>query len=257
MARVTKYGGVVLALAVAVGASRGAAAADLKSDNFDGGSLDPVWNVQNPNNADWAVEGGTLRITGEHNSNVWAEDTATRFTQTTSQDFDVETSALIHYLDASVVAGITAYSATTQDINGRDGEWVTLKLWGRGAAQDNNAVLQYQRRENDDGAFGYVGTQADYNPPQGDIPIGLRVRRTGDEYTSWFKPDDAGDWIEVSTVTSALQNPLEVGIYAGNADGSGGEITAWFNNFAEASDTGGTAVDPKYKTAVTWGALKR
>ncbi len=256
MARVTRCCGVALALVVALGVSRGAAAADLKTDSFDGSSLGAVWNVQNPNNADWAVEDGKLRITGAHNSNVWAEDTSTRFTQTTSDDFDVESSALVHYLDASIVAGIIAYSGTTQDINGRDGEWVTLKLWGRGGT-DNNAVLQYQRRENDDGAFGYVGTQPDYLVDQGDIPIGLRVQRTGDEYQSWFKPGDAGDWVDVGKVTSALQNPLEVGIYAGNADGDGGEITAWFDNFTEASDTGATAVDPKYKTAVTWGALKR
>jgi len=258
MLKVSRCAGVGLALAAAIGLGRAGVAADLQSDDFSGSSLGSVWNVQNPNSADWAVEDGKLRITAEHNSNVWADDTATRFSQTTSQDFDVESNALVHYLDTSTVTGITAFSGTTLDITGRDGEWVTLKLWGRGGA-DNNAVLQYQRRENDDGAFGYVGTQPDYMPDQGDIAISFRVRKVGDEYTSWFKPDGVGDWIEVSTVTSALQTPLEVGIYAGLADADGGEMTVWFDDFVEASSPigGTTAVDPHGKTATTWSTLKR
>jgi len=255
MRRVSKGATLALAAVAAIGLSRGAMAADLQSDDFSGGSLGGVWNVQNPNGADWGIEDGKLRITAEHNSNVWGDDTATRFSQTTSQDFDLESNAIVHYLDASIVAGIIASSSTTQDTAGRDGEWVTLKLWGRGGT-DNNAVLQYQRRENDDAAFGYVGTQADYMPDQGDIPISFRVQRNGNEYTSWFKPGGEGDWVEVGTVTSELQDPLEVGIYAGNADAEGGEITVWFDDFIEAANPV-TAVDAKHRVAVTWSALKR
>ncbi|GIX07049.1 MAG: hypothetical protein KatS3mg115_1452 [Candidatus Poribacteria bacterium] len=116
-------------------------------------------------------------------------------------------------------------------------------------------MLQYQRRENDDPAFGYVPTQPDYNPPQGDIPVALRVQRNGDEYRAWFKPDATGDWIEVGTVTNPLQPPLEVGIYAGIAQADGGELTVWFDYFREASNPV-TAVDPRHKVAVTWGTLK-
>ena len=122
---------------------------------------------------------------------------------------------VVDYADACTVAGIIVYSATTKDHQDRDGQWVTLKLWGRGAAQGNNAVLQYQRRQNDDGALGYVGTQVDYNPDQGVIPIELRVARDGDDYESWFKPNAEGDWVSVSTVTNELEDPLEVGLYVG------------------------------------------
>ena len=255
MARILMRAALALTAAAAIGMAGTAAAADLQSDDFSGASLGAVWNVQNPNGADWAVEDGKLRITAAHNSNVWGEDTSTRFSQTTSQDFDVESNAVIHYLDASTVAGVIAYSGTTADTAGRDGEWVTLKLWGRGGT-DNNAVLQYQRRENDDAAFGYVGTQPDYLVDQGDIPISFRVQRTGNEYASWFKPGGTGDWVAVSSVTSELQDPLEVGIYAGNADGDGGEMVVWFDDFVEASAPV-TAVDAKHRLAVTWSALKR
>ncbi len=257
MARPCGRAALALAAATAISIAGAVSAADLQSDDFSAGSLDAVWNVSNPNGADWAVEDGKLRITAAHNSNVWADETSTRFSQTTSQDFDVTSNALIHYLDASTVAGIIAYSATSQDIAGRDGEWVTLKLWGRGGT-DNNAVLQYQRRENDAAEDGYVGTQPDYMPDQGDIPVAFRVQRVGNEYTSWFKPGGTGDWVAVSTVTSELQDPLEVGIYAGIADAAGGEMTVWFDDFVEAdSQLGTTSVDAKDRLAVTWSALKR
>ena len=59
----------------------------------------------------------------------------------------------------------------------------------------------------------------------------------------------------MSTVTSELQDPLEVGIYAGNADGDGGEMVVWFDDFVEADDPV-TAVDAKHRVAVTWSALQ-
>ena len=132
---------------------------------------------------------------------------------------------------------------------------MTLKLWGRGAAQNNNAVLQYQRRQND--AAPYVGTQPDYNPDQGVIPLELRIKRDGDEYESWFKPNAEGDWVSVSQVTNELEEPLEVGIYVGICEGesAAGKMTVTFDYFREASSPA-TPVDPRDRLAVTWGELK-
>ena len=163
----------------------------------------------------------------------------------------------VDYGDACTVAGIIVYSATTKDHQDRDGQWVTLKLWGRGAAQGNNAVLQYQRRQNDDAALGYVGTQPDYNPDQGVIPVELRVKRDGDEYESWFKPNAEGDWVSVGTVTNELAEPLEVGLYVGICEGASeaGRMTVMFDYFREASSPV-TPVDPRGRLAVTWGELK-
>lgn len=237
----------------------GVLAQTLQSDEFTGTGQDlqSFWQVKDGDKSPWELQDGMLVAEAGFDQNVWGEDTSTRFYQITDmQQFDIETSMVVDYADACTVAGIIAYSATTKDHQDRDGQWVTLKLWGRGAAQDNNAVLQYQRRENDDGGLGYVGTQADYNPDQGVIPIELRLRRDGDEYEAWFKPNAEGDWVSVSQVTNELADPLEVGIYVGICEGEGpGHMTVTFDYFREASSPA-TPVDPRDRLAATWGNLK-
>ncbi len=234
---------------------------DLMSDEFMGAGQDLLsfWQVKDSDKSPWELKDGVLVAEAGFDQNVWASDTSTRFYQITDQDqFDIETSMTVDYGDACTVAGIIVYSATTKDHQDRDGQWVTLKLWGRGAAQGNNAVLQYQRRENDSAELGYVGTQPDYNPAQGVIPLELRVTRDGDEYTSWFKPDAEGDWVSVGQVTNELAEPLEVGLYVGICEGASeaGRMTVTFDYFREASSPA-TAVDPRNRLAVTWGELKR
>ncbi len=237
----------------------GVFAQTLMSDEFEGTGQDlqSFWQVKDGDKSPWELKEGLLVAEAGFDQNVWGDDTSTRFYQVTDmQQFDVETSMVVDYADACTVAGILVYSATTKDHQDRDGQWVTLKLWGRGAAQDNNAVLQYQRRQNDDGALGYVGTQPDYQPDQGVIPIELRVARDGDDYEAWFKPNAEGDWVSVSKVTNELADPVEVGIYVGICEGEGpGRMTVTFDYFREASAPA-TPVDPKGRLAVTWGELK-
>ena len=232
--------------------------ASLRSDEFGGSGqgLESFWEVNNSDKSDWELNDGKLVITAGFNANLWANDDTTRYYQVVDQDeFDIETSMVVDYADGSTVAGLIVYSASTKDHQNRDGQWVTLKLWGRGAAQGNNAVLQYQRRENDAANLGYVGTQPEYNPAQGVIPLEMRLRREGNNYESWFKPNAEGDWISVGKVTNELQEPLEVGIYAGIADGGGaGKMTVTFDYFREASAP--APVDPQDRLTVTWGELK-
>ena len=118
-------------------------------------------------------------------------------------------------------------------------------------------MLQYQRRQNDSADLGYVGTQPDYNPGQGVIPVELRVMRNGNDYESWFKPNAEGDWVSVGKVTNELAEPLEVGIYVGICEGQSdaGRMTVTFDYFREASSPA-TPVDPRGRLAVTWGELK-
>ncbi len=249
---------VMLTLLLAVGCVNSVFAQTLMSDEFDGTgqALKSFWQVKDGEKSPWELKDGLLLAEAGFDQNLWGDDTTTRFYQITDQDeFDIETSMVVDYADACTVAGIVVYSAATKDTQDRDGEWVTLKLWGRGAAQNNNAVLQYQRRQND--AAPYVGTQPDYNPEQGVIPIELRIKREGDEYESWFKPDAQGDWVSVSKVTNELQEPLEVGIYVGICEGEGpGNMTVTFDYFREASSPA-TPVDPRDRLAITWGELKR
>ena len=249
---------IVAMLLLSVGLISGVFAQNLMSDEFTGTgqSLQAFWEVKDGDKSPWELKDGLLVAEAGFDQNLWGDDTSTRFYQITDQDqFDIETSMVVDYADACTVAGIVVYSASTKDHQDRDGQWVTLKLWGRGAAQGNNAVLQYQRREND--AAPYVGTQVDYNPDQGVIPIELRVKRDGDEYESWFKPNAEGDWVSVSTVTNELEEPLEVGIYVGICEGQSdaGRMTVTFDYFREASSPA-TPVDPRDRLAVTWGELK-
>ena len=237
----------------------GVFAQDLMSDDFHGAGQDlqSFWQVKDGDKSPWELKDGVLVAEAGFDQNVWGADTSTRFYQITDQEqFDIETSMVVDYADACTVTGIIVYSATTKDHQDRDGQWVTLKLWGRGAAQNNNAVLQYQRRENDDGGLGYVGTQDGYNPDQGVIPIELRIKRDGDEYESWFKPNAEGDWVSVSKATNELEGPLEVGIYVGICEGASdaGRMTVTFDYFREASSS--VPVDPRGRLAVTWGELK-
>lgn len=232
----------------------------LQSDEFEGSSLSKFWSIDNPKVGKFEVSDGKLKVVGGFNGNVWGNSDALIFYQEVSQQsFDISTSFLNDYSGASTVAGILVKSETTKDTKDRVGEWVTLKLWGRGD-DSNNAVLQYQRRENDSEADGYVGIWGEndaaktYNPKAGKIPIAMRLKREGNTYETWFKPEGKGDWIPVGKVTSALKDPVKVGIYAGIAD-TKGNLTVTFENFLEASAPV-TAVDPRNRLTTTWGHLK-
>jgi len=231
----------------------------LQSDEFEGSSLSKFWSIDNPKVGKFEVNGGKLKVVGGFNGNVWGNSDALIFYQEVSQQsFDISTNFLNDYSGASTVAGILVKSETTKDSKKRDGEWVTLKLWGRGGG-DNNAVLQYQRRENDAGDLGYVGTfkfkdGKTYQPKAGKISIAMRLKREGNTYETWFKPEGKGDWLPVGKVTNALKDPIKVGIYAGIAD-TKGKLTVNFENFLEASAPI-TAVDPRNRLTTTWGHLK-
>ena len=171
----------------------------LQSDEFEGSSLSKFWSIDNPKVGKFEVNGGKLKVVGGFNGNVWGGSDALFFYQEVSQQsFDISTNFLNDYSGASTVAGILVESETTKDSKKRDGEWVTLKLWGRGGG-DNNAVLQYQRRENDDDKLGYVGIWGEndaaktYQPKAGKIPIAMRLKREGNTYETWFKPEGKGD----------------------------------------------------------------
>ena len=112
----------------------------LQSDEFDGSKLSEMWSIDNPDIGSFKVGGGKLTVTGGFNGNVWGDSDALFFYQEVSQqNFDITTDFIHDYQGGSTVAGLLVESETTKDTKARDGEWVTLKLWGRGS-DDNNAV---------------------------------------------------------------------------------------------------------------------
>ena len=193
------------------------------------------------------LSSGNLVVDGGFWQNLWSEDSSTRFYQITDQDrFTVETSMVFDHRDVSSIAGLVISSPTTQDAHGRDGEWVLLKLWGHGAADQNGnignifegrdaagpgrprtAFLQFQHR-----ARGAAGDFPGYNPLQGNIRIAMRLERNGDTYEAWFKPNAQGDWVSVGRTTVALRGPLEVGLFVGISQPEApGGLTVSFDYF--------------------------
>ena len=198
----------------------------LSSDEFNGigQNLDTSWQVKNGDRSPWTLKDGQLVVDAGFNQNLWRDDTSTRFYQVMDQDqFTLETSMVVDYADVCAVAGLVVYSPTTKDPWGRNGNWVTLKFWGQG----NGAILQYQHRERE-----IVARQPGYSRPQGSIPIAMRLERDGDDYEAWFKPDAQGEWVSVGKTTLALQDPLQVGVYAGICQGQApGKLNVKFDYF--------------------------
>ena len=198
----------------------------LSSDEFNGSgqNLDPSWHVKNGDRSPWTLKDGQLVVDAGFNQNLWRDDTSTRFYQVMDQDqFTLETSMVVDYTDVCAVTGLVVYSPTTKDSRGRDGNWVTLKFWG----QQNRAILQYQHRERE-----IVARQPGYNRPQGSIPVAMRLERDGNDYEAWFKPDAQGEWVSVGKTTLALQEPLQVGVYAGICQGQApGKLNVKFDYF--------------------------
>ena len=223
----------------------------LQNDEFDGTDqgLQTFWYVQNGDQSPHTLKDGYLVVEGAFNQNLWIIDNSTRFYQVTSQEqFTVETSMIFDHKDVCSIAGLVIKSATTKDTQGRDGEWVLLKMWGTGVVdQDGNtwgfregkpffgpgplpvqtAFLQFQHRARE-----IIFKHPDYNPNQGNIPVQMRLERDGDNYEAWFKPSMAGEWVSVGKTTVALQGPLQVGLYIGICQPEApGHLTVSFDYF--------------------------
>ena len=237
-------------------------AADSLGDPFDGNALkNPNWKWKTSDEEGvepkaWDMgktKAGWLHITGELNRNLWPSDTTNRLYQEHEGDFDIETHLFMDYEDACVVAGVVAYSPTTKDHQGREGEWVTIKLWGRGPAQNNNAVIQYQKRQFD-GGEGLVGVVPGFQDPVGEMALYMRLRREKDTFTAWWKRKAKDTWIDIGETEQEFDEPLEVGIYAGICDGKGKQIAQfeYFEDLLVPFD-----VSPRAKLPIAWGDLKR
>jgi hypothetical protein len=245
---------IAAAFAVAAG---GASAADTLADPFDGGSFGNAnwqWELEP---ADWDLGDttpGWLTMVGDTNRNLWAAYSTGHLYQEHSGDFDIETHMITHYVSSSVVAGLMAYSPTSQDHNGRDGEWVTIKLWGRGAGENDNAVIQYQAREFDGAGEGFVATVPGFQEPhETDIDLFLRLKREASTFTAWYKRADGDAWIDIGATDQDLEDPLRVGIYNGVADAAG-EITTRYEYVIDSLVP--FAVEPGGKLPLTWSQLK-
>ncbi len=216
-------------------------------DPFEGGELqNPNWNWQNePPNWDLSsTRDGFLYMQVDDTSrNLWADDGTHLLYQEIDVDvFDVETHFFARWDANSGVSGIVVKSPA-------DNNWVTVKFWSRDA--NARGQIQYQTKQNDSGN-GLTGN-AGFQPEYSNTELFLRLRKNGDEYTSWYKTEEAADWIEIGITTFALTPPLWLGIYVGDTDLNGG-LEVEYEYFKD--NLNATDVEPEGKVATTWGKVK-
>ena len=222
-------------------------------ESFDTpGSFDNDWEWENEP-AEWDIgktKPGWLHIKGDGGRNLWEGYTTSHLYLEHKGDFDVETRVILNYKPASVVTGFVAYSPTTKDLQQRDGEWVTIKYWGRAA----DAIIQYQRRQNHDNGAGFVGEVPNFKElPNKDAELFMRFERLGDAFTAWYKQTDEAEWIKISTATQELNDPLRFGIYAGVADAAG-DMVAQYDYVIDHLNP--FSVSPGGKLPLAWASLK-
>jgi len=217
------------------------ASADSFGDPFEGNDLhNPSWEWQNEPPT-WDISGGNLNIDSQPNRNVWASDDSHFLYQDTDTDmFDVSTHFRANWDADSGVNGILVKSPT-------DNNWVTVKFWSRDAGPQGH--IQYQTR------------QAGMGPPDvqwrfgdwGDVELSFRLKKEGNTYTAWYKAEGDEDWMDIGEGTFDLTPPLQLGIYAGVAAGSGSLKVeyAYFEDHLNPTD-----VEPEGKVATTWGIVK-
>ena len=198
-------------------------------DPFRGNALqNPNWQWRNEP-GHWDV-GQTrtnfLHIEGEINRDLWVSDnTHLLYQETTADAFDVETHFFAKSNTSSGVTGLVVKSPA-------DNNWVTLKFWSRGPA---NELLQYQTKQNG------LARDVWVKPTPGDTEMFFRLRKTGDTYTGWYKIHSADPWIEIGTRHFPLTPPLQLGIYTGVATNSG-TFTVDYEYFKDTLSTNPDAI---------------
>lgn len=183
----------------------------LFSDDFKSTALKDGWHWANEPTA-WDIN--TSRIDylffiGNLNANIFCEDNTSRLYQIISneQDFDVYTHMrCIWGNNASDVAGIICKSATS-------GDWVLLKFWMHG---DLSARLEFQTKCND-----IISPVPGSEINSGDFEFYLRMKKLGNDYTTYFKYNEGDAWTLVGTTAFDGQLPLQLGIFGGTDSGNG------------------------------------
>lgn len=222
-----------------------ASAAKSMTDEFDDGTLDSQWSWHNEP-GEWdenQTTSGWLYINADTNRNLWTADDTSRLFQTIELDkFDAETHLHATWDADSIVAGLVVKGP-------EEDNWVTLKLWGHA---DGTAQLQYQTKTNENSA-GLTGQAPGYTASDGETDLYMRLAKSGDEYTSYWKMKEGDDWTQVGPTTFTFTPPLELGVFAGVASASG-TLEAEYEYFRD--NINPASVAPAGKLSSTWAKIK-
>lgn len=192
----------------------------LFGDEFEKAELKEGWIWANEPNI-WDINNSRLDylfFKGNINANIFCDDNTSRLYQeiTSNTDFDVSTS--VHCIwgnNGSDVAGLIAKSKTS-------GDWVLLKLWMHG---DGSGRLEFQTQCND-----IISPVPGSESFGGDTEIFLRLKKTGNDYSTYYKLNADDDWTLIGTTQFDDQLPLQLGIFGG-VDSGDGELIIEFDYF--------------------------
>jgi len=245
--RFLKSCGLIIALAFSL-AITNSWAAEVYPDEFNGPGIHQSFNWQKEP-PDWDVgetTAGWLHIGGVFGGNLWCTDESARLYQEIGDEpFEIETHMkAVWGTNSSEIAGICAKSPG-------DDNWVKLKLWMHGGG---TAQIQFQKKcvESGDGLMGQV---PGFNPTGGETEVWLKLKRDGEQCTSYYKTSEGEDWIEIGVTSFPFSPPYEVGIYGG-VDVGAAELIVEFDYFRDNTSPFTLDVSPESGLASCWGRIK-
>jgi regulation of enolase protein 1 (concanavalin A-like superfamily) len=193
----------------------------VRSDDFYGGLLDPIWRIEGPSGTSWGLgtsgdEAYLTLATGTGNHDIWGTNRSSRALQSVAdEDMSLEVRFLTTPAESYEMQGILV----EQDAQ----NWIRFDTYSDGSTLYAFAAVTQG---------GSSAQKFKVVIPGGSAPY-LRVDRAGDVWTMSYSTDGV-DWAEAGSFTQALM-VTSVGPFAGSTPGSGG-FTTEVDYFESAAD---------------------
>jgi regulation of enolase protein 1 (concanavalin A-like superfamily) len=192
------------------------AAAAGYQDEFASASLQSFWTFTNPSGTgsySLTAHSDYLRITAAYNSKLsivsGSNLNAPRMLQSVTSDFTATTYVTGSFTSANYRGGMVLW----KDQN----NFIRLEKYG------NNQVLFYT----------IIGGTEAYTPPVSTTTsnnLYLRLQKTGTTITAFYS-SDGSSWTTISSYTYSSSDPLQIGLFAINADSTASSFSADFDFF--------------------------
>jgi len=192
----------------------------LQSDEFSDNTLNSFW-IWADEPETWnlgSISEGWITFIGNIDANIFCDDNTSRLYQqiTSTSDFDISTRMYCEWgNNSSDVAGLIVKSSSS-------GDWVLIKLWMWG---DGSGRLEFQTQCHD-----IISPVAGSEANGGNGEYFLRIKRTGSNYTGYFKKTEADAWNEIGSTEFSDTTPLQIGLFGGTDEGDE-EVLIQFDYF--------------------------
>jgi hypothetical protein len=183
----------------------------LTTDYFNGNTLNAEWHWANEPDV-WDIgetRSGWLSMTGMFDSNLFCSDETTRLYQIVEEDIDFDISTKLYCEwgnNNSDIAGLIVKFPTVDN-------WIDVKFWMH---LNGTAQLELQKKCED-----IISPVPGYSPSGGSEELFIRLVKSGNNYTAYYKSNSDADWITIGTVEGFESLPMEIGYFGGVDDGNG------------------------------------